>query len=121
MSGHRKPATHKHLATEGALNTLIQDEPAVLIYFSSPACGICHVLKPRITALLAEQFPRIVFAEVDCTTAPAVAALHQVFSVPVVLLFLEGRESSRWVSNLHLDELREQLARPYALLFGSAS
>jgi thioredoxin-like negative regulator of GroEL len=112
---------HKHLATAEALNTLIQDEPAVLIYFFSPGCGVCQVLKPRITALLAEQFPRIVFAEVDCTAAPALAALHQVFSVPVVLLFLEGRESSRWVRNLHLNELREQLVRPYSLLFGGAS
>lgn len=111
------PPGHKRIATEEELHTLLQDGAAALIYFSAPSCGVCQVLKPRIMALLAEQFPRIVFAEVDCSQAPALAAQHQVFGVPVVLLYLQGRESFRWVRNLHLEELREQLARPYALLF----
>ncbi len=111
-------ASVKRITNEAELTTLLQTEPAVLLYFSLPECGICHVLKPRIAALLAEQFPRVVFAEVDCAEAPALAALHQVFTVPVVTLFLEGRESSRWVRNLHMGELREQLARPYSFLFG---
>lgn len=114
---HKIAPMHKRVANEAELNTLIQDAAAALIYFSTPSCGVCTVLKPRIIELLAEQFPRIVFAEVDCTQAPALAAQHQVFSVPVVLLYLQGRESFRWVRNLHLDELREQLARPYGLLF----
>ena len=111
-------ASSKRVTSETELSTLLQREPAVMLYFSSPECGVCHVLKPRITALLAEQFPRVVFAEVDCAETPALAALYQVFTVPVVLLFLDGRESSRWVRNLHLGELREQLARPYSFLFG---
>ena len=113
-------AGSKRIATEAEFDHLLRAEPVVLMYFSAPECGVCHALKPRIAALVNEQFPRMAFAEVDCARTPALAAQHQVFSVPVVVLFLEGRESLRWVRNLHLDELREQLMRPYTLLFGDA-
>jgi thioredoxin 1 len=90
----------------------------VLLHFTSPDCAVCSALKPRLAALLAGEFPQVVLAEVDCVAAPDVAAQQQVFAVPTLLLFVMGRESQRWVRNLHLSELREALARPYPLLFG---
>lgn len=109
---------YRHLASETEFSTLLEQQPAVLIHFSAPDCGVCQSLKPRIASLVDEQFPRLVLAEVDCTASPELAAQQRVFTVPVLLLFLEGRESLRMVRNLHLAELRVQLARPYALLFG---
>lgn len=99
------------------LSELLQSHPAVLLHFTSPDCAVCSALKPRLAALLAAEFPRVVLAEIDCVAAPAVAAQLRVFAVPTLLLFLDGRESQRWVRNLHLGELRETLARPYPLLF----
>lgn len=112
------PIMPRPIASAAELTALLHHAPAVLLHFTTPQCAVCQTLKPRIAALLAEQFPRMVFAEVECTAAPALAAQYQVFTVPTLLLFLEGRESLRWVRNLHLSELREQLARPYALLYG---
>lgn len=106
------------LASETELSTLLHEHPAVLIHFSTPDCGVCQSLKPRISALVAEAFPQLLLAEVDCIAHPALAAQQRVFTVPVLLLFVEGRESLRLVRNFSLAELREQLARPYALLFG---
>lgn len=106
------------LTLESELNGLLHDHAALLLHFSSPDCAVCHVLKPRLGALLAEEFPRVAFAEVDVAAAPALAARQGVFAVPTVVLMLEGRESRRWARNLHLGELREALRRPYGLLFG---
>ncbi|HEY0720120.1 MAG TPA: thioredoxin family protein [Gammaproteobacteria bacterium] len=106
------------ITRETDLRTLLQEHPAVLIHFSAPDCGVCHSLKPRIAALVAAQFPRLVLAEVDCAASPELAAQQRVFTIPVLLLFLEGRESLRLARNFHLAELRDQLARPYTLLFG---
>jgi len=99
-------------------NALLADNAAVLIHFTSPDCSVCGALRPRLQALLESEFPRVAFAEVDCQAAPEVAAQQQVFAVPTLLLFLQGRESQRWVRNLHLAELREALVRPYPMLFG---
>jgi len=112
---------NRSVANEEELQALLHETPALLLYFSSPGCGVCEVLKPRVSALLAEKFPRIVAAEVDCTKAAALCAQHQIFSVPALLLFLEGRESLRLVRNFHLNEVRDLLARPYTLLFGGDS
>ncbi len=106
------------LTSETALHTLIHEYPVVLIHFSAPDCGVCVSLKPRITALVEEQFPRLLLAEVDCAASPELAAQQRVFTVLVLLLFLQGRESLRLVRNFHLATLRDQLVRPYTLLFG---
>ena len=109
---------NRRVADEDEFQALLHRAPMVVLYFSTPDCMVCQALKPRVSALLAGEFPHAEFAEVDCEATPALAAQHQVFSVPVILLFLQGHESMRWVRTFHLAELRDHLARPYSLLFG---
>lgn len=102
----------------GQLRARIAREPALLAYFSTPDCGVCRVLKPRILELLAARFPRIASVHVDCAALPEAAAQFSVFNVPTVLAYFDGREWARKTRSFGLEELAEALARPYAGLFG---
>ena len=93
-------------------------QPAVALWFGTPDCAVCHGLRPKVEALLAESFPRLATGRIDCAAQPALAARFGVFSVPLLLVCFEGRETLRLSRNFALAELRRQLARPYRLLFG---
>ena len=95
----------------------VQRAAALAVWFSGPDCRVCQDLKPKLAALIAERFPLLETAQVDCSRSPETAASHQVFSVPTLLVFFDGRESLRKVRNLSLPQLAGELQRPYHLLF----
>jgi len=101
------------------LQALVAREPAVLAYFSTPDCRVCQALRPKVADLLEREFPRVVGVYVDCGALPAAAGQYQVFSVPTMVVFFEGREWLRHGRSVGLAELRQAIGRPYQLLFGS--
>jgi len=99
------------------LKQSIAEEPALLLWFSGPNCGVCHALWPRIEALLEAEFPRVARQRVDIAVSPDIAAEFGVFSIPVAIFFFDGRETSRFVRNFSPAQVREALERPYGLFF----
>jgi len=102
----------------GAFEERLAASEALLAYFSTPTCRVCHALRPKVEALLAERFPRVDFLYVDSEASPALAAQNLVFAAPTVLLFFLGREHTRFSRNLALDDLAAAIERPYDMLFG---
>lgn len=98
--------------------TAPEGQPAVAIWFSAPGCGVCSVLRPRIKALFEKEFPRVRWLDLDTAAKPAMAAQHRVFTIPTLLVFLDGREFLRRARNFSPAEVRDALERPYGLLFG---
>lgn len=98
-------------------NDFVSGHPAVLVYFSSKTCGICHALKPKLSASIGEHYPNLALAEVRADEAVELAAQQQVFTVPVVIVYFEGKESFRMGHGFSLLELGNALSRPYGLLF----
>lgn len=110
------------LATVGSLEelqALVAREAAVLAYFSTPDCRVCQALRPKVAELLEREFPRLAGVYVDCGALPAAAGQYQVFSVPTMVVFFEGREWLRRGRSVGLAELRQEIGRPYQLLFRS--
>lgn len=99
------------------LRQLIEQRPAVAVYFSGPDCGVCHALEPKLAGLFAEHFPEVDLFAVDCAAQPEIAAQYGVFSVPVLLVFFDSREGLRKSRNVSITELKDQLQRPYSLIF----
>lgn len=95
----------------------IAEHSALLVWFSTAGCRVCKDLKPRLAALIRETYPRIALFEVDCDRNRATAAQQQVFTVPTLLLFLDGREQLRRSRHISLAELEREIARPYRMLF----
>lgn len=89
----------------------------MLAYFSTVECGVCKVLKPKVEEMIFREFPEIKLVYVEINQSPEIAAQNRIFTVPVVLVYFEGREFFRKSRNFGVDELRNELIRPYSLLF----
>lgn len=96
---------------------LKESEPALLAYFSTDACNVCKVLKPKVGELLHYDFPKIKAVYVKTDVVPDVAAQHQIFTVPTILVFFDGRETIRKSRNIGIDELRKEIQRLYSIIF----
>jgi len=99
------------------LERLKEQRGALAVWFTGSDCRVCKDLKPKLADIFYRHFPLIDLAEVDCMGLPAVAARHQVFSVPTLLVFFEGRETLRLARNFSLRDLRNRLQRNYDLFF----
>jgi len=98
------------------LDTLIKAKIGVAVYFSSPACGVCTVLKPKVEEMFAQEFPLINFTEVKIDLSPEVAGQNNVFAAPTLLVYLDGKEFLRSVRNMSISQLTEKIKRPYDML-----
>ncbi|GAB6043342.1 hypothetical protein JCM17961_40200 [Endothiovibrio diazotrophicus] len=103
--------------TREALGAFTREHPIAVTWFSGPDCNVCHALRPKVEALLAEEFPRVPLAAVDCDRARDLAAQLGVFTIPTAVIWIDGREAQRFARNFSPGELRAALARPYALCF----
>ncbi len=110
-------SNEKNLSSSAELEAFINAHAAAVVYFSSPGCGVCTVLKPKIRALLEREFPRAAFASVDGEAARGLAGQLGVFTVPTVFIFFEGREAGRFSRSFSVEQLRSTLERPYQMLF----
>ncbi len=104
------------LESLGQLDQLLQEHTGLLLYFSTPQCNVCKVLRPKLTALFEEHYPEICHCYVDITVVPEISGQYSVFAVPTILLFLEGREFVRKSRNFSPAGLIEEVRRPWEIL-----
>lgn len=95
----------------------LYENKAVLAYFSTYACSVCHVLKPKVADLITANFPQIKTLSIQSDQLPELAAQNRIFAAPTVLVFFEGRETIRKSRVFALDDLKMEILRPYSLLF----
>lgn len=90
-----------------------------MLYFSSPGCGVCQVLKPKLTEAVQEEYPSFTIESIDISTNPDIASHYSVFAIPTVLIFFEGKEFFRKSRNMSVGEVIDSLRRPYTLMVGN--
>ncbi len=95
----------------------IKENPGAVVYFSTPTCNVCKVLKPKLKEMLASDYPKMKFAYVNCEDAKELAAQNQIFAVPTIQFLFEGREFIRKSRNINLPSLANELDRPYSMMF----
>ena len=105
------------ITTLDELQQLLCKEPAVLVYLSTAECRVCAVLKPKVTDMLARNFPEISAVSVDASKSPELTAQLRVFAAPTILVFFEGKEYLRKSRSFGLEELKDQINRPYQMMF----
>jgi thioredoxin 1 len=103
------------------LNNIMSTHPAVLVYFSAPACNVCKVLRPKLAKAVSIEYPSIKLCYVDSELYPQLSGQHTVFSIPTVILFFNGKEYFRKSRNFGIDELIDAMKKPYSALFGENS
>ena len=96
---------------------LKENEPALLVYFSTEVCNVCKVLKPKVAELIAAEFPKIKLVYIQSDKFPEIAAQNQIFAAPTIVVYFDGREYIRKSRNIGISELQQEIERPYLMLF----
>ena len=95
----------------------IKNNEAVLLYFSTPQCNVCKVLKPKIIDFINSKYPNIKMGYVNMESLPEISAQNSIFTVPTILVYLDGKEFLRKSRNINLEDFGKELERPYSLYF----
>ncbi len=98
------------------IEDIIKSELGVLLYFSTPTCNVCHALKPKIIDAFNENFPEIKQYFIDASISPEIPASLQIFSVPTIVVYLDGKEFARESRNVSVGELVSKISRPYEMM-----
>lgn len=93
------------------LNEQVSQEGLTMVYFGQPNCSVCHGLKPQVEKKLAEFSEDVTFLEVNTFDIPEVSGKYQVMTVPVILLFLDGREYLRKARFVPIEELYKDIKK----------
>lgn len=99
------------------LENILQENTAVLVYFSTISCNVGEALEPKVQELLNADFPKMAFYKIDMNFSPEIAAKYSAFVEPTILVFFEGKETIRKSRNIGIYELQSAILRPYKLIF----
>ena len=70
------------LKSEKEFEDLVNNNDAVLVYFSTPQCNVCKVLKPKVKEFISEEFEKIKMAYVNCELQPLFFCQHAHLTFP---------------------------------------
>lgn len=96
------------------VDKFIEEKKLAFLYISRPNCGVCQALLPKVETLL-EDFPEIRAAYINADYVEEIAGRLSIFTVPVLLLFVDGKEVLREARFVHLDQLQDKLEKIYSL------
>ncbi|MDD5157846.1 thioredoxin family protein [Sulfurimonas sp.] len=98
------------------IKKIIEENRAVMLYFSAPSCNVCHALKPKLVSAIESNFSEFKIINIDVSIEQELAASFSVFAIPTVLIFLEGSEFLRKSRHMSVDELIKEIRRPYDIM-----
>ena len=97
------------------VNGFIQDHPLAFLYISTPHCSVCHALLPQVQSML-NRYTKIKLGHVDANAVKEVAGQFSVFTAPVLLFYVDGKEYIREARIVHMQLLDEKLNKIYTNL-----
>jgi thiol-disulfide isomerase/thioredoxin len=98
------------------VENLINNNSMLLIYFGSNNCGVCVDMEPKVEKML-KKYPNIRFIKIDTEKSIKLSTSYNIFTIPAILLFIEGKETIREARHISLQDLDNKISRYYNLLF----
>ena len=98
------------------IENTIKNNIAVMVYFSAPSCNVCHALKPKLLEELDKNFKEFIVESVDISVEEDIAPHFGVFAIPTVLVYLDGKEFLRKSRHMSVDEVINEIKRPYDIM-----
>ena len=98
------------------LDTLIEKEEMLLVYFGNETCSICVDMKPKVEEIL-EKYPEIKAVEVKIDDSLKVARKHNIFTIPGILLFIDGKETIREARYISMEDIDNRISTYYTMFY----
>lgn len=92
------------------IHTEIAENKCVVLMLSTEDCGVCTVIKPRLKAIL-EPYNNVkdIYSSIDIF--PELSGEFMVFTVPTIILLVEGREVHRESRFIDFKRLEFEISR----------
>ncbi|MCF6137260.1 thioredoxin family protein [Pseudalkalibacillus berkeleyi] len=103
-----------HLQSITAVDQFIATNQMSFIYVTRTNCSVCHALLPRVREML-NQYENIHLGQVNADDVTEIAGHFSIFTVPVLLLFVEGKEMIREARFVQIEALDTQIGRIYEM------
>lgn len=88
----------------------------VILYFSNKVCGACEAIRSKVERIL-ESYSKVKGIEIEGEKQIELAAMNNVFSFPLLILYVNGKETIRVGRNVDFLELVNSINRYYEMLF----
>lgn len=98
------------IETELAFEDFIQSHQVTLTYITGTNCGVCSSIKPKIHEILQDR-PWITSSEINSHEHQALAAQLSIFTIPAILVHVQGKETIREARYFSIQELTEKIDR----------
>lgn len=94
------------------IDYFLHQNKLAFLFISRPNCSVCVSLFPQVEEILL-KYPKIKLAYINAGVLPEVASKFSIFAVPVLLLFVEGKEYVREARIVALIEFESKIKKIY--------
>lgn len=95
---------------------LINRNKIVVLYFEGSTCGACEVIKRKILTIL-DEYKEVRLKVINGLEEKEISAQYNVFSLPITILFINGKETIRFGRYVDMMEFKSMLSRYYSLIY----
>lgn len=103
------------LDSSDSVDRFIKENRISMIYFSSNSCSVCAILLPKIEQLM-RKYSKIAYAKVDIDKLQIVVGKYSIFTLPAIIIFIDGKEIIREARFISIVELEKKIERFYDLI-----
>lgn len=103
------------LTSINSVENFIVDHQFSFLYVSRTNCGVCHVILPQVKNLL-KEFPLIQLGHINADDVEEIAGSLSIFTVPALLLFVDGKEVFREARFVQMQSLHEKISKIYHMI-----
>jgi len=89
--------------------TIASEQDRFLLFVKIDGCSVCDGLYPQVEPLQ-QDYPNVPFYFVNVSEVQEVAGQLGLFTAPVVMLMLHGKEYTRFARFVQMDELNKRLS-----------
>lgn len=100
------------LATIDSFHDFIARHPLAVIHVMRDNCSVCHAVLPQIRGLV-KEYSGVALGVINQSELEAIAGELSIFTVPVDLIYLEGKEMHRQGRFIDMQLFEKQLNLMY--------